>query len=85
MFHSRTVCPLAVSLALTLVSGSGFAAQAAAGPGPIWIEAEDFAASNFAEHWQRSSMGKEALLSGGQWLMRGLNADEIQQLVPGEA
>jgi hypothetical protein len=49
----------------------------------VWIEAEDYATSNFADHWQLSSMGKPDLLSGGQWLMRGVNSEEVAKVVPG--
>jgi hypothetical protein len=48
----------------------------------IWIEAEEYAASNFAEQWQVSSMGKPDLLSGGQWLMRSVNNEEVAKVVP---
>ena len=48
----------------------------------VWIEAEEYAASNFADHWQISSMGKPDLLSGGQWIMRGVNGDEVAKVVP---
>jgi hypothetical protein len=50
----------------------------------IWIEAEQYASSNFAEHWQVSSMGKEHLLSGGQWIMRGVGEEEVAELIPDE-
>lgn len=60
------------------------AALAADQPAAIWIEAEQYAATNFADHWQVSSMGKEALLSGGQWLMRGATPEEVAKLVPAE-
>lgn len=49
-----------------------------------WIEAEDYVQTNFAEHWERSSMGKPALVSGGEWLMKGVAADEVASLVPDE-
>jgi hypothetical protein len=48
----------------------------------IWIEAEDYAASNFADQWELSSMGKPDLLSGGHWIMRGVNAQELAKIVP---
>jgi beta-galactosidase len=49
----------------------------------VWIEAEDYAATNFT-HFETSSMGKEALLSGGKWIMRGVKPDEVESLVPDE-
>ena len=50
----------------------------------IWIEAEQYAGTNFADHWETSSMGKEKLLSGGQWIMKGAGPDEIPHIVPDE-
>ena len=49
----------------------------------IWIEAETYTTCNFP-HFEKSSMGKEALLSGGQWIMKGVGEKEVASLVPDE-
>ena len=83
---TRMLCPLLAAVASLALSGPGSVSLArGAEPGPfVWIEAEEYAASNFSQHWQPSSMGKPQLLSGGQWLMRGVGADEIPSLIPDE-
>lgn len=48
----------------------------------IWIEAEEYGSSNFADHWEVTSMGKEKMLSGGQWIMRGVGNEEVAELIP---
>lgn len=72
--------PIAAMTLLCLAAAPAFAAQ----PAAIWIEAEKYAATNFADQWQVSSMGKESLLSGGQWLMRGVAAEEVAAIVPAD-
>ena len=52
-----------------------------AAPESVWIEAEDFTKCDF-KHFEKSSMGKPELLSGGEWIMRGVGPDEIAKLVP---
>ena len=47
----------------------------------VWIEAEKHDACNFA-HFEASSMGKPKLLSGGEWIMKGMGQEEITKLVP---
>lgn len=54
-----------------------------AAPDCIWLEAEDYARCNF-NHFEKSSMGKPELLSGGEWIMRGVGAEEVAKLVPAE-
>jgi len=83
---ARVLAPLLAAIASLALNGPGSVPLArGAEPGPfVWIEAEQYAASNFAQHWQPSSMGKPQLLSGGQWLMRGVGADEIPSLIPEE-
>ncbi len=49
----------------------------------IWIEAEKHDACNFP-HFETSSMGKPKLLSGGEWIMKGMGPEEIKKLVPDE-
>ncbi|MFW6107437.1 MAG: glycosyl hydrolase 2 galactose-binding domain-containing protein [bacterium] len=49
----------------------------------VWVEAEDTAETNF-KHFEVSSMGKPQLLSGGQWIMKGMGPDEVKKLVPEE-
>ena len=49
----------------------------------IWLEAERYAECNF-EHFEVSNMGKPQLLSGGHWLMRGMDPKEVDKLVPEE-
>ncbi len=69
---------------LLLVAVVAGPAAGADTPPRIWIEAENYAASNFAQHWETSSMGKPRLLSGGQWIMRGVGSDEVAKIVPAE-
>jgi glycosyl hydrolase family 2 len=49
----------------------------------LWVEAENPAQSNFA-HFDTSDMGKPELLSAGQWIMKGIGPEEVEQLVPEE-
>jgi len=49
----------------------------------IWIEAEAHTAANF-EHFEVSSMGKPEMLSGGEWLMKGVSPEEVKKLVPAD-
>jgi glycosyl hydrolase family 2 len=59
-------------------------AVAAAPPESVWIEAEKYAETNFKEHLSTSNMGKPGLLSGGEWIMRGVSAKDVAQIVPAE-
>ncbi|MFW6161612.1 MAG: glycosyl hydrolase 2 galactose-binding domain-containing protein [Planctomycetota bacterium] len=54
-----------------------------AGAPRIWLEAEEHTTCNF-QHFERSSMGKPHLLSGGEWIMKGASSDEIKKIVPDE-
>lgn len=67
-------CAVALLIMLPVVSR--------AADSTIWIEAEEYASSNFAEHWEVTSMGKEKLLSGAQWIMRGVGREEVSELIP---
>ncbi len=67
--------------ALLLVLSSTLAATAARGADYVWIEAEKYDHCNFS-HFEKSSMGRPQLLSGGEWIMKGLDADEVRKLVP---
>ena len=49
----------------------------------LWIEAEAHTACNF-EHFEVSSMGKPELLSGGEWIMKGVSPEDVKKLVPKE-
>lgn len=49
----------------------------------IWIEAEAHTTANF-EHFEVSSMGKPEMLSGGEWLMKGMSPEEVKKLVPAD-
>ncbi len=84
----RCVVGRTVSLA-TLVAGllagsflAGLATASAPDAETIWIEAEGYSASNFSDQWEVTSMGKPELLSGGQWLSRGVGKDEVAGIVP---
>jgi len=72
-------CALAGAPALAV------AAPAPASPGAdyVWIEAEQYDECNF-RRFEKSSMGKPQLLSGGEWIMNGLQGDDIRKLVPDE-
>jgi len=48
----------------------------------IWVEAEDYAESNF-KHFDFSDMGKPQLVSG-RWIMKGMDQAQIRRLVPDE-
>jgi len=48
----------------------------------VWVEAEDYAESNF-KHFEESNMGKPQLVSG-RWIMKGMDQAQIRQLVPDE-
>ena len=64
-------------LLLLLLLVSAITAGAADSPTDyVWIEAEKYDKCNFP-HFEKSSMGKPQLLSGGEWLMRGLKSDEV--------
>ena len=76
MTAARIALPLALAALAATPAG---AAEARA----IWIEAETPAECNF-KHFETSTMGKEALLSGGKWLMKGISGDELTKLVPAE-
>jgi beta-galactosidase len=46
-----------------------------------WIEAENYAESNFRQ-FDVADMGKAALLSGGKVIMKGIDAKQVGKLVP---
>ena len=49
----------------------------------IWIEAEKPVASNY-QGFSTSSMGKPALLSSGQWILKVVSGEEIAKTIPAE-
>ena len=73
------------ALRASLLCMAAFVAGVVSGGATVgaWIEAEDHAACNF-KGFEVSSMGKEALLSGGKWIMKGVGAAEVKSLVPDE-
>ena len=72
---TRMAWSIALVAALAGVAAGGEATVGA------WVEAESYASTNF-KAFEVSSMGKEALLSGGKWIMKGMGADEVKKLVP---
>ena len=58
-----------------------FLTASARGQAIVWVEAENHDQSNFA-HFTKSDMGRPELLSGGQWIMKGMNPEEVRELVP---
>jgi len=78
MTQARCLITFSIALTALAVCNIGLAA-----PDCVWLEAEDYAKCNFS-HFEKSSMGKPELLSGGEWIMRGIGSDEIAKLVPAE-
>jgi len=74
--RTRLVCLLGIVACGASVASGGTTVGA-------WVEAEEYAACNF-KGFEVSSMGKEALLSGGKWIMKGVAANEVKTLVPDE-
>ena len=72
-----------ILLGLLLVATKAGGAHAGDPRTFVWIEAEQYAECNFP-HFEVSSMAKPKLLSGGQWIMKGISAEEVKQLVPDE-
>ncbi|MGM0486014.1 MAG: glycosyl hydrolase 2 galactose-binding domain-containing protein [Planctomycetota bacterium] len=75
--------PRTIAIVLILLLYTFLAPRAVSAADYVWLEAEDYDRCNFP-HFERSSMGKPQLLSGGEWLMRGVKADEVPKLVPDE-
>ena len=78
MPHACRLRTLWIALTASVLGTSTLAA-----PNSVWLEAEDYAECNFT-HFEKSSMGKPELLSGGEWIMRGVGTDEVAKPVPGE-
>jgi hypothetical protein len=76
MPHTPRLLTLSIVVSAVALCKVSFAA-----PESVWIEAEDFTKCDF-KHFEKSSMGKPELLSGGEWIMRGVGPDEIAKLVP---
>lgn len=72
-----------LACALGMLACAAAVAEGEAATVGAWIEAEDYAECNF-RHFEASSMGKEELLSGGKWILKGVGAGEVKTLVPDE-
>ncbi|MHC4401644.1 MAG: glycosyl hydrolase 2 galactose-binding domain-containing protein [Planctomycetota bacterium] len=66
-----------------LFSAAASAADASQPKAFVWIEAEQHDACNFP-YFETNDMGKPRLLSGGKWLMKGMDQAEIKKIVPDE-